>query len=93
MYRVVQQKFALLIQLHHGDGGDGLGHGVDAEHGIPFHGQVAFDISQALGFTPENLAMPGHQRDRPRNLAGLNIVLVKVAGNTLQAIQGNAGGD
>ncbi len=40
---VVELPFSFFVEHHHGDAGDGFGHGVDAEEGIDFEGAVGLE--------------------------------------------------
>ena len=47
--RILRMPFALLVENHHGDAGDGFGHGEDAEDGVLGHRRAAGEVFFAVG--------------------------------------------
>ena len=69
---VVEQDEAVLEELQHGDGGDGLGHGVDAEDRVGAHGRPGSDILEAHCVAVGELTLAGDEGDRTGKLAALD---------------------
>ena len=57
---VVELPFSFFVEHHHGDAGDGFGHGVDAEDGIGFEG--------AVGLEAGDFAVAGDEGDEAGDL-------------------------
>ena len=56
--RIVWQPLALLIEDHHGDARDRLGHRVVAKDCVLRHGRMRFEIALAISPVVDDLAMP-----------------------------------
>ena len=74
-YRIVQAQLSFFEHHHHGDAGNGLGHGRQAEDRVLLHGAFRFDIHQAVRFEVHDAAAPGHQRYGARNFTGVDMAL------------------
>ena len=77
---VVESEVALVDQHKHGDCGDGLGHGGDAEDGVGPHQLAGLDVPHTDGKVLDDLALLPDQHHRPGDLS-------VVAGAPEQAIQ------
>jgi hypothetical protein len=89
---ILGAPFALLVEDHHGDAGDDLGHGEDAEDRVGGHRRAAGEISLAVGFEVDELSVAHDERDG----AGHGFLLVDFLLNggvkTLEAFCGETDG-
>lgn len=88
---VVEAEFPFLVEHHHGDGGDGLGHRCDAEDGVGAHGLVVFDVLKAVGFEDDGATVAGNIHDAASEAVAGDLVLDGGI-QTLEALGGEAGG-
>ena len=70
VHRVVEPELAVVVQHHHGYGGDRLGHRVDAEERPFGHRRAGGEILHAGRLQIADAAVPGHGRHGPGDLAG-----------------------
>ena len=68
-------ELALFGQDHRGDGGDGLGHGRDAEDGVLLHGRLRGAILEADGVEESDLAVAGDQQHGAGHALGVDVFL------------------
>ena len=57
--RIVGRPLAFFVEDHHGHAGNGLGHGVVAEDGVPGHGRAGGDVSRSVCAVVDDLAVAG----------------------------------
>ena len=69
------EPFALLIEDHHGDAGEGLGHGIGAEDGVLGHGYALFHVALAVGAVLDDLAVTGQDGDGSGEFLLVDLVL------------------
>ena len=81
---VLQIQFSLLGQLQHRHGGDGFGHGGDAENGIGAKGLFLLRVLQAKIAPIEQLSPLQHRHGSAANPLGLNIFLYSFGNIMLQ---------
>ena len=87
--RIARPPLALLIQHHHRDAGDRLGHRVDAEDRVLLHGRAAGHVALAIGPRIDDLAVARHYRDDSRHLAVVDVFLQHRM-HTIQSLRGEA---
>ena len=63
------------VEDHHGDAGDGLGHGVVAEDGVLGHGRAGGEVAHAIGAVVHDLAVAGEDGDGAGELLLVDFVL------------------
>ena len=69
-------EFTFFGEEERGETNDGLGHGVDLEDVVHFHGLVAgFEVSEADGVECGNLAVASDKSDDASRLAGVDELL------------------
>ncbi len=73
--RVAEHQLPALRQLQHRQGGDGLGHGVDAEDRIQRHGRARLRVLQTERLVHNQAAMAGDQKHHTGNAAEVDFVL------------------
>ena len=83
------EPLALLVEDHHGDPGDRLGHGVVAENHVLGHGRRAGQVALAVGAVVDDLAVAGEDGDDAGDLLLVDGLLHKGV-ETLQALGGKA---
>ncbi len=69
------EPLAFFVELHHGDAGDGLGHGVVAEDGGFGHGDFLFDVLPAVGAVVDDFAVAREDGDDAGDLMIFDSVL------------------
>lgn len=70
-HRIVQLPLALLEQDHHGDAGDRLAHGINAEDAVLLHRRAAFQLTLAGRLQLHDLAFSRHHGHDARHVATL----------------------
>ena len=73
--RVAKHQVPALRQLQHRQGGDGLGHGVDAEDRIQRHGRARLRVLQTKRLVHNQAAMAGDHKHHTGNAAEVDFVL------------------
>ena len=74
-HRIAQHQLPALRQLQHRQGGDGLGHRVDAEDRIQRHGRARLRVLQTERLMHNEAAMAGDQQHHTGNATQLSLVL------------------
>ncbi len=69
------EPLALFVEDHHGDAGDGLGHGVVAEDGVFGHGGGGGQVAHAVGAVVDDFAVAGEDGDGSGELLVVDLVL------------------
>ena len=88
---VAELKHPAFVQLHEGDGGDRLGHRVDAEDGVFGHRLVALAVQHAERGEVGEFAAAGDQRDAAGDPAGFDVAAEQVLVEALQGLDRDAG--
>ena len=95
--RLVERDAAFLEQHHEGHRGDRLGHGIDAENGVVLDRHLALEVGKALHRAVHHLAAAIDQQLGSGKAAGVDIALLEVildaveAGLDIPADSGEAG--
>ncbi len=61
--RIGRLPLPFLVQHHHRDAGDRLGHRIDASDRVELHRRAGLETGNAVGLVLHDLAFPRHQRD------------------------------
>ena len=84
VHRIEQLEHAPLVELHECDGGDRLGHGVDAEDGVVGHRDRPLAVHEAERAVVRDVTA-AHDRDLAAcDLAGVHVGRAEVPGDALQ---------
>jgi hypothetical protein len=92
MHGIVERDAAFLDQHHQRDAGERLGHGIDAEDRVFLQRAVALDIHVPERAAMGDLAVALDERQRARQLAGVQVFLLEEPVDVLQARAGQPGG-
>jgi hypothetical protein len=74
----VERDAAFLEQHHEGHAGDRLGHRIDAENGVVFHGRFALDVGKALHRAVDDLTAAVHQELGAWKAAGIDVTVLEM---------------
>ena len=85
------KPLAFFVKDHHGDAGDGLGHGVVAENGVFGHGGGGGQVANAVGAVVDDFAVAGEDGDGAGELLVVDLVLDGGV-EALKALGGEADG-
>ena len=80
-----QEEVSLLVQHHHRDADDRLGHRADTEDIGALHGITGLEVAHAPFIHPSDLAVPYHHTHRAGDSAFVYVTLEGVS-NALQAL-------
>ena len=89
---LVERDAAFLEQHHEGHAGDRLGHRIDAEDGVVLDRHLALDVGKALHRRVDHLAAAIDQELRPRKAAGIDVAVLEMRIDAVEALLGHAGG-
>jgi hypothetical protein len=92
MDRFVERDPAFLQEHHEGNGGQGLGHRIDAKDRVVLHRRLALDVGEALYGAVNHLAAAKHQHLGSRKAAGIDVFLPEMRVDAIEPGFGHAGG-
>jgi hypothetical protein len=79
VHGIIELEPPFLVEHHQPHAGDGLGHGVDAPHGIGGHRPAPLDLEMPLRLQVGHLPSPGHEGQGAGNLPRVDVALHVVA--------------